>query len=131
MKHFAVILLVLASAGLARADALANPARYCSANRVTAGAASSNVVLDRVIASPSTPSPATVRCQSIVIINEDATNDAYVNIESTTAAATDGLNSLNVRIKAGKTFQLDVRAPQISFIRAGAADVTLNIVAIY
>lgn len=113
------------------ADALATPPRFVRANRVTAGVASAARTLDFTLGAGTIPSPATYRCQSVVIENESATDDAYVNFNSATAAATDGANSLNVRIRAGKTLSIDVRTDQISFIRAAAVDVTLNIVSVY
>lgn len=126
-----VVGLVLAGAGLAQGTV--SNARYCRQFRVTAAAASATKALDLAPTSPSTPSPATLRCQSIQIRNEATTSgdDAYINLETTTAAATDADQGTNIRILAGEAISIDGRFSNIAFIRSGANSVTLRVIVIY
>lgn len=127
---FVLFALFSQSAYAQTADILA---RYVRQNRVTAGVASAASNLDISPTTPATPAPPTLRARWLIIKNENtlAGDDAYFNVESATAVATDAANGTNVRINAGETISFKTQVKQVSYIRTGANNVTLKFVSFY
>jgi hypothetical protein len=134
IRTLLVIILGLVTAAPAIADAIANPCKRLRQNRVTAGAASSSVNTQIAITGNV---PSALRPQTITVKNEaTAAGDvAYFNLESGTAVATDATNGANIRIEPGEAISVDLvpyaASGVISFIRGGANNVPLKIIAGY
>jgi hypothetical protein len=113
------ILLLLALTANLYADALRSPPNLVRSWLVTATDTTQNVTLP--FNNPTYTVTRTTR--SLLIDNADSTDDVTINV-SASSIPTDTQGGNNVRVRAGHTMQFDGEFYVVSYIRAGAGDVT-------